>query len=323
MVSDELRQVAEALGESAVAARVLAGGFSHETSLLTLGSGQVVVRFGGADHGIEAAVMDAARAHVPVPQVLKVLDAGSLGAGARSAMVLEYVNGTPLSQVLDGAENDAATDAETDAGELERLGAEVGRVAARLGAVRFGHPGFFADARLSVAPGPPWSQQLPEFAAQCMTATPEERLDAATRTAWAELCSIHAQALVGVDDQARLVHADLNPKNILVTRAHGGWRVDAILDWEFDFSGSPYADAANMVRFRADTPGAYRAGFRAAFADHLPADLRSGEDWLYLGRVMDMFALSDLVTRPVGHRVADQAAQEIRRWVAHGVPDSW
>lgn len=315
MVSDELRQVAEALGESAVAARVLAGGFSHETSLLTLAGGQVVVRFGGADHAVEAAVMDAARAYVPVPQVLKLLDTGPMDGSARSAMVLEYVIGTPLSEVLDGAE--------TDAGELERLGAEVGRVAARLGAVRFNRPGFFADARLSVIAGPPWSQQLPEFAAQCMSAMPEARLDAATRTSWAELCSIHAPALVGVDDQARLVHSDLNPKNILVTRAHGGWRVDAILDWEFSFSSSPYADAANMVRFRADSPGEFRAGFRAAFADHLPADLRSGEDWLYLGRVMDMFALSDLVTRPAGHRVADQAAQEIRRWVAHGIPDSW
>jgi Ser/Thr protein kinase RdoA (MazF antagonist) len=258
--------------------------------------------------------MDAARPHVPVPRVLKVLTAGSIDASARSAMVLEYVDGTPLSAVLDGGE--------TDARELERLGAEVGQVAARLAAARFGRPGFFADARLSVAPGLPWSQQLPEFAAQCMTAAPEERLDAATRTAWAALCATHAPALVGIDDHARLVHSDLNPKNILVTRARDGWRVDAVLDWEFSFSGSPYADAANMLRFRADTPDEFQAGFRATFGDHMPADLKRGEDWLFLGRVLDMFALSDLVTRPVGHRVADQAGQEIRRWVADGIPDS-
>jgi hypothetical protein len=35
---------------------------------------------------------------------------------------------------------------------------------------------------------------------------------------------------------------------------------------------------------------------------------------------MDMFALSDLVTRPDGHPVADQAAVEIRRWIAAGIP---
>lgn len=300
MVSEELRQVAAALGESVVGARVLAGGFSHQTSLLTLGSGPVVVRLGGPDHAIEAAVMAAARRHVPVPQVIEVLP-------ALSAMVLEYVDATPLSEVLDVA------DAE--------VGAEVGRVAAGISAVTFDGPGFFADAELRVEPGPPWSQQLPAFAARCMAATPEVRLDSSTRAAWAELCAVHAPALVAVDDQARLVHADLNPKNILVTRAGRQWRVAAVLDWEFSFAGCPYADAANMVRFGADCPAAYLTGFRAGFAEHRPGGLASVADWPYLGRVLDMFALSDLVTRAVGHPVADRAALEIRRWVAGGVPD--
>lgn len=313
-VPDELRRVAAALGESVVGARVLAGGYSHETSLLALaGGGRVVVRLGGPDHGVEAAVMAAARRHVPVPDVFKVFPAGSGEGSGRSVMVLEYVVGTALSEVLGG---------ETDAVELRRLGAVVGQVAACVSTVTFERPGFFADSELSVAPGPPWSRQLSEFAAHCMTVAPEERLDAATRTAWARLCATHAPALVRVDGHARLVHSDLNPKNILVTRARGGWRVDAILDWEFSFSGSPYADAANMARFRADAPSEFLAGFRAAFGDHLPAELESGEDWAYLGRVLDMFALCDLVTRPVGHPIADKAAQEIRRWVAEGIPDS-
>jgi hypothetical protein len=42
--------------------------------------------------------------------------------------------------------------------------------------------------------------------------------------------------------------------------------------------------------------------------------------WAYLGHVLDMFARSDLVTRPPGHPVADQAARQIRRWIADGVP---
>ena len=298
MLSDELRQVAAVLGDTAVDARVLAGGFSHQTSLLTLTGGPVVVRMGGPDHAIEAAVMAAARRHVPVPAVVRLLP---------TAMVLEYVVGTPLSQVLD------------DGGTAMRgLGVEVGRVAARVSAVRFDLPGFFADADLRVKPQPPWSQQLPEFGERCMAAVPDGRLDTATRTAWADLCAAHAPALVGVDDDARLVHADLNPKNILVTRARAGWRVDAMLDWEFSFSGCPYADAANMTRFGSDYPTDYLDGFRAAFAD----DVAAGADWLYLGRVMDMFALSDLVTRPAGSTVADRAAQEIRRWVANGIPRS-
>lgn len=131
---------------------------------------------------------------------------------------------------------------------------------------------------------------------------------------------MYAEALTAVDAQARLVHADANPKNILVTRGAGGWRVDAVLDWEFSFSGCPYADAANMTRFCDDHPGGFAEGFRSGFAGDRPAEVPRGNHWAYLGHVLDMFALSDLVTRPAGHPVADQAAELIRRWIAEGVP---
>jgi Ser/Thr protein kinase RdoA (MazF antagonist) len=310
MQTDEVQDIAEALGREVLTTSTLAGGFSHETSLLTLTDGRVVARLGGPDPAIEAAVMATARRYVPVPEVLLVLAA--VGAQARPAMVIEYVPGTPLSDVL------AADDSRDSA--MAELGAEVGRVSAGVAAVTFDRPGFFADAGLTPAPQPPWSAQLTGFAESCMTATPEARLDAATRRAWAGLCAKHAPSLVRVDDQARLAHADLNPKNILVSRAGAGWRVDALLDWEFSYASSPYGDAANMARFGADYPAAFRTGFATAFAACQPADLPPPEDWAYLGRVLDMFALSDLVTRRLGHPVADRAALQIKSWLANGVP---
>jgi Ser/Thr protein kinase RdoA (MazF antagonist) len=309
---EEIDRLAATLGATMAGTRTLAGGFSHETCLVTLADGQVVVRLGGPDPAIEAAVMAAGREQVPVPQVLAVLPAE--GDGGRPVMVLEYVAGTPLSEVLDRGEHDPAA--------VWELGAEVGRVIARIGAATFDRPGFFADARLTVASQPPWSRQLAPFAEQCMAAAPPQRLDRATRRAWASLCAACAPALVAVDDQSRLAHADVNPKNILVTRAGRGWRVDAVLDWEFSFSGCPYGDAANMVRFGADYPDGFAAGFCAGFAEGQPAGYTLTDDWLYLGRVLDMFALSDLVTRPPGHPVADQAAEQIRRWIADGIPRS-
>lgn len=72
-----------------------------------------------------------------------------------------------------------------------------------------------------------------------MDAVPWERLDPGARRDWADLCAAHAPTLAAVDGQARLVHADANPKNTLVARVAGGWRVDAGLDWEFSFSGCP------------------------------------------------------------------------------------
>jgi aminoglycoside phosphotransferase (APT) family kinase protein len=314
MQPKEIHGIATALGSTVLATKTLAGGFSHETCLLTLTDGQVVARLGGPDPGIEAAVMAAARRLVPVPQVLLVMPQAAVGEGERPAMVVEYVTGTLLSEVLSGGGFGEAA--------LRELGAEVGRVVAGIGAATFDRRGFFVDEDLSVRAEGPWSQQLPEFAEACMSTTPEARLAGATRRAWVDLCTAHAPALVSIDDHTRLVHADINPKNILVTRTHSGWRVDAVLDWEFAYSGCAYGDAANMARFGADYPARFRDGFRTAFADHQPADVVVAEDWGYLGRVLDMFALSDLVTRPVGHPVADQAAEQIRRWVVEGVPRS-
>jgi hypothetical protein len=77
-----------------------------------------------------------------------------------------------------------------------------------------------------------------------------------------------------------------------------------------------------MARFGADYPAGFLDGFRAGFNEQQPAGLPLIGNWAHVGRVLDMFALSDLVTRPVGHAVADQAAEQIRRWVAHGVPET-
>ncbi|MEU1746647.1 phosphotransferase [Micromonospora arida] len=308
----EVEGIAAALGSRVVTSSVLAGGFSHETCLLTLADRRVVARFGGTDPAVEAAVMDVARRFVPVPDVLVVVPAGD--GRARPAMVIEYIDGVALSEML--------TEGDLRRSEAGELGAEVGGVVARVAGVAFDRRGFFGDGDLTVTEERPWSQQLVEVAEGCMAAVPDGRLDGDTRRAWVRLCAAHAAALEGIDGHARLVHADVNPKNILVSRVRGGWQVDALLDWEFSYSGCPYGDAANMARFGADYPAGFLDGFRAGFAEQQPADLPLHQNWIYVARVLDMFALSDLLTRPVGHAVADQAAEQVRRWVWHGVPDS-
>lgn len=312
MESAEIDAIAEALGQKVTGSRQLAGGFSHETCLLTVPGDEFVARLGGSDPAVEAAVMATARLHVPVPKVLTVVP--PTGKGTRPAMILEHVAGTPLSEVLAAGKPTGKA--------MRDLGAEVGRVVAAIGSATFERPGFFAGEKLTVGEQPPWSAQLAEMAASCMADTPDSRLDPATRKAWRELCAAHAPALASVDGQARLVHADANPKNILVKRLRSGWRVAAVLDWEFSFSGCPYADAANMLRFAGGYPAGFADGFRSGFAGHQPGGCPLAADWAYLGRVFDMFALSDLVARPGANPVADEAAAEIRRWVQNGVPDA-
>ncbi|HET9896981.1 MAG TPA: hypothetical protein VFQ44_18760 [Streptosporangiaceae bacterium] len=67
-----------------------------------------------------------------------------------------------------------------------------------------------------------------------------------------------------------------------------------------------------MVRFASGYPVGFADGFLDGLAPHQPPGSPLPGDWLYLGRVFDMFAL---VTRPEGHLVADEAAVQIRWWI--------
>lgn len=290
MRAEDGERIAAALGGAVRTATTLAGGYSHETVLLELADRRVVARFGGGDPAIEAAVMRLAP--VPVPEVLLV---------EADAMAIAFVEGTVLSRVLEERPDDAAG-----------LGREVGRVIARIGDVRFDAPGFFTDATLTPGAQPPWSEQLAPFVEQCMAKT--DRLTPGERGAWLRRCAEQAPRLTAVEGDARLAHGDVNPKNILVAPGTDGWRVTAVLDWEFAYAGSPYGDAANMARFGAGYPPGFLDGFDEAFAAHEPRH----PEWREIGRVLDMFALSDLVTRPPGNDVADQAAAIIRStWDVH------
>ena len=95
MRSAEIHDIATALDRTVLVTRTLADGFSHETCLLTLADGRVIARLGGPDPAVEAAVMDVARRHVPVPRVLSVLPAASADEDTRPVIICEYVSGTP------------------------------------------------------------------------------------------------------------------------------------------------------------------------------------------------------------------------------------
>ena len=112
--------------------------------------------------------------------------------------------------------------------------------------------------------------------------------------------------------RSRLVHSDFNPKNVLVGREGGAWTVRAVLDWEFAFSGPPLVDVGNMLRFAADYPPAYVAGFLDGFraaGGELP------EGWRTAAEALDLFALADLYARGPKSPLFDKVAEVIRRRV--------
>lgn len=267
-----------------VARTPLTGGFRNTTELLVTDTGQryVLRRSPAPDAGtaavraIEAALAELVRGVVPVPGVVAVRG---------DTMVTEFMPGEPADRVADV--------------DPHGLGFAFGETLAALGTIHFAGPGFFTGPDL-VPDGSPVFAGLAGFVearvAGVLTADETNRL------------VTHAGAMQPVLDSlgetSRLVHADYNPKNLMVARRAGRWTVTAVLDWEFALSAHPLVDVGNMLRFRHERPPEFTDGFVAGYLD------RGGElpdGWRAVADAVDLFALADLLSRgpahPLFHRV--------------------
>ena len=63
------------------------------------------------------------------------------------------------------------------------------------------------------------------------------------------------------ETQIHLVHGDYGPENILVDKVEGQWKITAILDWEFAYSGSTLCDVSNMLRYAHHMPPLFEDAF--------------------------------------------------------------
>jgi aminoglycoside phosphotransferase (APT) family kinase protein len=96
-----------------------------------------------------------------------------------------------------------------------------------------------------------------------------------------------------------LVHADYKRSNLLIQSAGTGWKVGAVLDWEFAFAGPSIIDVGLFLRAGQALPGGFREEFASCYQDaggELPAD------WLPLSRLVDVMSqvtfLDDSRDRP-------------------------
>lgn len=199
--------------------------------------------------------------------------------------VLQWIEGAQLGVVASGADETA----------LAELGAKTGAVLAQIHSFRFDRHGFFAaDLDVPVAIDLDRSGLL-VFMRQCLCDGPGgERLGAeltARLFAFVEREGDRLNAWLGAPS---LTHADFNPSNILVHYVGNGWRIAAVLDWEFALSATPALDFGNLLRppfgERAGFVEGLAHGFRAA-GGFLP------DDWLRIARIADLFAWADLLGR--------------------------
>jgi aminoglycoside phosphotransferase (APT) family kinase protein len=287
-------------GATVTGARSLTGGYSNDNRLVTLADGRefVLRRYLGSNTcAVEAALAQRLAGTVGVPEVVAADPDGS--EAGEPVLLSVFVPGRLLGDVL-------ADPAVADALEL---GEQAGRALAAIGSVAFAAPGFFSDA--SLTPGPPGMEPtagVDAFVAQCLEeGNAAGHLSDDEQRALLRFAGEAAPGLAVLHGSRQLVHADYNPKNILVDRRDGGWRITAVLDWEFAFSSSPLFDIGNMLRDPRPS------GFAGAFADGFVAGGgRLPSDWRRLSRALDLYSLADLLKRPVGHRYFGRAVERIR-----------
>ncbi len=103
-----------------------------------------------------------------------------------------------------------------------------------------------------------------------------------------------------------LVHGDFDPANILVNKVKDVWKVSAILDWEFAFSGSYLWDIASMLRYAHKMPPVFQTSFINALKKSgidLPDTWSSTIHLLNLCSLLDCLKRSDFKHHP--HRCFD------------------
>ncbi len=273
----------------------LAGGFSGETFLVGADPvDQVVLRIYRRDPDravVDASLLSLVRGILPVPKVIE----------ARPASGDEP--GLLVSEKVDGLALDALLRAEPAAVDLPRIGHHLGSILARLSAMPFLRPGMFSGPELTVS-----HVDLPidlrQFAQHYRDNGRLAAWQARDFDAFLDLIDsaeeISAAAAQETEGRTVLVHSDFNPKNILVDPASA--QVTALLDWEFAYAGSPYADYGNLTRFDRDDllTGAVRDAFVAQAPGLRDVDAR--------GRAADLWALVELAGRVPSNAVCELAS---------------
>ncbi|WP_425146968.1 phosphotransferase family protein [Deinococcus sp.] len=261
-----------------------------------------------AQAATELAVMRRASEVVPVASVL----AADLNA-ERPVALLADVAGINAQQAL-----------EADPAAAEELGAALGQAFARLHGVRFDHPGLLTSPPLHAVPWPPSTpaRQLLDFAhSRLWNETARAALGAELQRHWWAEIEQNAPLLDVLAQEACLVHADANPKNVMVRRGWRDWQVSAVLDWEFALSGPSLIDLGNLLRWEprdgsAQVDSGWTAGvLRGWRAGGGPVP----DNFVTLARTLDVYSLLGFVNSPES-ALHGAVAALLGRTVATGRP---
>lgn len=106
-----------------------------------------------------------------------------------------------------------------------------------------------------------------------------------------------------------LSHSDFGGSNILVNLVDSSWKVTAVVDWEFAFSGTPFFDFGNLLR----KPLGVLPGFaESVYQGYTGAGGTLPGEWRRMSLLADLTAWFEFLTRPAaGERLIDDAKSMI------------
>ena len=96
------------------------------------------------------------------------------------------------------------------------------------------------------------------------------------------------------ENEKHLVHGDFDPANILVKQVDGIWKIAAILDWEFAFSGSIIFDVANMLRYAHHMPDIFSISFLEGLEN---GGVVLPDNWQITAHLLNLVSLLDILGR--------------------------
>jgi aminoglycoside phosphotransferase (APT) family kinase protein len=233
----------------------------------------------------EAATHNLVQAAVPVARVIDAVLEGIDGSNAFA--ILEFVDGITFQQLMRTGDTKAIEDAARSVGET----------LAAIGRFQFSSAGRLIVDREQLCVGDPYIEgpsPIPELLDRILeSATCQQRLGTELLNRLHDFGWSWADRLPDLDQNPTLVHSDYGNRNILVNQVNGHWRVVAVLDWEFSFSGSSLLDVGHFLRYERKQSPIREPHFSQSFVEH---GGRLPENWWEIVRVIDLTALVQCLT---------------------------
>jgi len=279
----EIRELVRSqLGGSEIeSVSVLTGGFVNSNYRLVLSDHRsLVLRIGArpGDLKKELRVLKHVQDTVPVPAVI-----AQDFSGSHPFALLEFIEGTLLSDSLSSL----------DPSELTKVAFEAGISLQTIHSFDLGKAGFFNENFVFSPAFENFGGSLYDYICSSLAGgRVRERLGETLAECALECVRAKRDVYWSIPNSTRLIHCDYNLKNILIRSIGSGWKVAAILDWEFAIGGSPLVDIGNFLRFEDELP----AGFSESFVGgYTSGAIGLPSNWREIARLLDLAAMMNFL----------------------------